>query len=90
VVSYDITDSGEQLTLELRNSVLLTYGGVSDAADVTLQMNRGVLNLVASGDLTYEEGISDGTVKAVGSAGAATAFWELIDNDAFSDRIALR
>ena len=79
-------DSDEDLTLTLRNGVLILEEGVSDEADVVIRASRDALNPVLRGEISW----ADAGFETSGDAALATGFWEYFDNDVFADHVSVR
>ncbi|BBN59486.1 alkyl/aryl-sulfatase [Hydrogenovibrio marinus] len=77
VINWQIPDTKEKHTLFLKDSVLNEWADYQDPkADVTVSMDRKVLNEILSNKMTYQQAIKSGDIKVDG------------DTDKFLDFVA--
>ncbi len=79
-------ETDEDLTLTLRNGVLILEEGVSADADVVMSVARSDLNPVLRGEATWTELVFEST----GDTDLARSFWGYFDTEIFADHIAVR
>ncbi len=89
-IAYRLTDSQENYTLELRNSILDVQKGLREDADITLSMSRAVLDQLFMQTLGYPEAIKDGLVSTDGSLLALRRFGTVFDRDPGHPYLSLR
>lgn len=89
-VAYHLTDTQEAYTLELRNAILDIHEGVHPEADVTLSLERPVLNRLFTGELSYREALEQGSMTLQGSPGDLRAFGQAFDLDPGHPYLSLR
>jgi alkyl sulfatase BDS1-like metallo-beta-lactamase superfamily hydrolase len=80
-VAYRLTDSGEEYTLELRNSILDIRAGVGAGTDATLTLERTTLDRLFMQETTYPEAIDAGLVRVDGSLLKLRRFGRAFDRD---------
>ena len=79
-------ETDEDLTLTLRNGVLVLEDGISADADVVISVARADLNPVLRGEATWTDLVFEST----GDADLARSFWGYFDSEIFADHIAVR
>ena len=79
-------ETDEDITLELRNGVLVLHDGVTENADVVIKTSRADLNPILSGKATW----SDASFETTGDKDLATSFWTYFDSNIFADHISVR
>ena len=89
ILSIALTDD-DDVTLELRNGVLLDRDGVDPNADLTVSLDRDTFNAIVSGEGNFETAVDQGTVTLTGDIQTYREFWSYFDNDVFADRIVIR
>jgi alkyl sulfatase BDS1-like metallo-beta-lactamase superfamily hydrolase len=89
ILSIELTDD-DDVTLELRNGVLIDRDGVDPKADLTVTLDRKTFNAIASDEADFEEAVDQGKVKLKGDIQTYHEFWGYFDNDVFADRVVVR
>ena len=89
-VAYHLTDTQEAYTLELRNAILDIHEGVHPEADVTLTLERPVLNRLFTGELSYRDALKQGSMALSGAPGDLRAFGQVFDLDPGQPYLSLR
>ena len=79
-------ETDEDLTLTLRNGVLILEDGISPDADVVITVARIDLNAVLRGEATW----ADLAFQSTGDAALARSFWGFFDTELFADHISVR
>jgi len=89
-VAYEIADTGEAYTLQLRNSILQIEAILASDADVSLRLDRAVLNQLFLGEISYGNAISEGLVEVKGSKLKLRSFGQAFDRDPGNPYLSLR
>ncbi|MFK8043548.1 alkyl sulfatase dimerization domain-containing protein [Congregibacter sp.] len=89
-VAYEVTDTEEAYTLNLRNSILDIQPTLAEDADVTLRLNRALLNQLFLGDITYADAISEELLEVEGSKLKLRSFGLAFDRDPGHPYLSLR
>lgn len=84
-LAFDV-DTDEDITLQLRNGVLIIHDGVSKDADVVIKVKRADLNPLLTGEMKWAEA----SFNTKGDKSLATSFWSYFDDDVFADHISIR
>lgn len=89
-VAYELTDTGETYTLQLRNSILHISAELAPDSDVTLTLDRPMLNQLFTGEISYADAISQGQVEVSGSKLKLRSFGQAFDRDPGHPYLSLR
>ncbi|MEP5764377.1 MAG: alkyl sulfatase dimerization domain-containing protein [Halieaceae bacterium] len=89
-IAFDIHDTGEQYTLEIRNSILEIHEGLLGDSDATLSMERATLNKTFARELGYEDAIDAGLIKVSGSRLALLKYASVFDTGQANPYLTLR
>ncbi|MFT7289256.1 MAG: alkyl sulfatase BDS1-like metallo-beta-lactamase superfamily hydrolase [Halieaceae bacterium] len=89
-VAYQLSDSGEAYTLQLRNSILHIQPKILPDADVTLTLTRDLLNRLFMEEISYEEAIAQGLLEVQGSKLDLLRFGKSFDRDPGHPYLSLR
>jgi alkyl sulfatase BDS1-like metallo-beta-lactamase superfamily hydrolase len=89
-VGFNITDTGEKFTLEIRNSILDIHTSLHSDNDAILTLNRNTLNKTFSGELGYTEGIAGGLIEIEGSKLALLSYAKAFDTVPASPYLSLQ
>ncbi len=89
ILSFNLSDD-DDITLELRNGVLIGRDGVDSEADLIVSMDRKTFNAIASGKADFGKAVDQGEVKLKGDMQTYQEFWGYFDNDVFADRVVVR
>ncbi|NND00930.1 MAG: MBL fold metallo-hydrolase [Gammaproteobacteria bacterium] len=73
-IAYDIRDTGEKFTLEIRNSILDIHRSILPDVDATLSLERATLDNLFSERISYADGIQNGEISITGSKLALLSF----------------
>ncbi len=84
-LAFDV-ETDEDITLQLRNGVLLIRDGITESADVVIKAKRADLNPLLSGKKKW----ADATFNTEGDKALATTFWNYFDTDIFASHISVR
>lgn len=80
VMNLNVPDNKEQYVVELSNATLTNIKGFqSPKADVTLNMNRGELDQILSGQATFEQLIKEGKITFEGNIGILAELKGMLD-----------
>ena len=85
ILAIDV-ETDEDITLQLRNGVLIIHKGVLKEADVVIKTKRADLNPLLSGKMNW----ADASFETKGDKSLATSFWNYFDTDIFADHISVR
>jgi alkyl sulfatase BDS1-like metallo-beta-lactamase superfamily hydrolase len=89
-VAYELTDTGEAYTLELRNSILDIRQELAAAPDVRLILDRKLLNKLFLGDISYADAIDQELLQVEGSKLKLRSFGLAFDRDPGHPYLSLR
>ena len=89
ILSIELTDD-DDVTLELRNGVLIDPDGVDPDAYLLISMDRETFNEIALSGRGFEEAAGRDDVDLTGNNETYREFWNFFDNEIFADRIAVR
>ncbi|MGV2989910.1 alkyl sulfatase dimerization domain-containing protein [Vibrio sp. E150_011] len=91
-LTYKITDEQNQdVTLELRNGVLIDYNGASTNADLTVELSRNAFNEIAADEVDFETSFKAGKVKiSKGDIDTYNEFWGYFDEKVSANRVVIR
>ncbi|WP_439107455.1 alkyl sulfatase dimerization domain-containing protein [Congregibacter sp.] len=89
-VAYELTDTGEVYTLQLRNSILDIQATTEAEADVTLRLDRPLLDQLFLGDISYEDAIDQELLEIEGSKLKLRSFALAFDRDPGHPYLSLR
>jgi len=89
ILSIELTDD-DDVTLELRNGVLLDRDGVDPKADLIISMDRKTFNAIVSDEADFEKSVDQDKVKLKGDIQTYHEFWGYFDENVFADRIVVR
>jgi alkyl sulfatase BDS1-like metallo-beta-lactamase superfamily hydrolase len=89
-VAYELTDTGEAYTVELRNSILDIRPTTESDADVTLKLERNLLNQLFIGDISYADAIDQELLEVEGSKLKLRSFGQAFDRDPGHPYLSLR
>ena len=89
ILSIELIDD-EDLTLELRNGVLIDREGLDPDADLTVSLDRETYNTIASGEADFYAAVEQGTAKLNGDIQIYREFWGYFDNDVYADQVVVR
>lgn len=73
-LGFDFTDTGEQFTLILRNSILEILPSLPEDADAVLRLTRQFGNRILRGEETLESGVASGAIEVSGQRTKVTEF----------------
>lgn len=79
-------ETDEDITLQLRNGVLIIHDGVSGDANVVIKAKRADLNPIFTGKVKW----ADTSFDTKGDKALAKSFWDYFDGDIFADHISVR
>lgn len=89
-VVYELTDTGEIYTLELRNSILDIRPELSEDPDVRLTLDRNLLNRLFLGEISYADAIDQDLLAVNGSKLKLRSFGLAFDRDPGHPYLSLR
>lgn len=91
-VAYELTDTGEAYTVQLRNSILDIQPTLqSDVdTDVTLRLDRALLDQLFLGDISYADAIKQELLEVDGSKLKLRSFGQAFDRDPGHPYLSLR
>jgi len=89
ILSIELTDD-DDVTLELRNGVLIDRDGVDSKADLIISMDRETFNAILSAEADFEKAVDQGKVKLKGDIQTYHEFWGYFDDNVFADRVVVR
>ncbi|EAQ98261.1 alkyl sulfatase dimerization domain-containing protein [Congregibacter litoralis] len=89
-VAYELTDTNEVYTLQLRNSILDIQPVLAADADVTLRLDRALLDQLFIGDISYADAISNDLLAVEGSKLKLRSFGQAFDRDPGHPYLSLR
>jgi alkyl sulfatase BDS1-like metallo-beta-lactamase superfamily hydrolase len=89
-VAYELTDTGEAYTLELRNSILDIRQELAADPDVRLILDRQLLNKLFLGDISYADAIDQELLQVEGSKLKLRSFGLAFDRDPGHPYLSLR
>lgn len=89
-IGYRFHDTGEDFTLEVRNSILEVHAELLDDADAVLSMSRGTLDSILLQEAGYAEAIADGRIKVEGSVSALAEYARAFDTSPANPYLSLR
>jgi alkyl sulfatase BDS1-like metallo-beta-lactamase superfamily hydrolase len=78
-IGFNFSDTEEQFTLEIRNSILDVHSALDSNADATLTMKRETLDSILTKELSYAEAISEGNITLDGSKLALLSYAKAFD-----------
>ena len=78
------------VTLELRNGVLLDRDGVDPNADLLLTLDRATFNEFAASEGGFEMPAGHSNATLTGDAQTYREFWGYFDTNVFADRVVVR
>ncbi|BFM15001.1 alkyl sulfatase YjcS [Maricurvus nonylphenolicus] len=90
VINYNITDSNEQVSAELRNGVLVVKPELHPQPQAALTMTRETFNKLVKQELGPLEAIKDGVIDFEGNPLKLRAFGKAFDENPFMERLAVR
>ncbi|MDR0225965.1 MAG: MBL fold metallo-hydrolase [Burkholderiaceae bacterium] len=79
VVNWEITDTGEQRSLNLDNSALTHSPGLASDAHASLRLDRATFQAIAGQETTLAEAARDGRLRIAGDAGQLAALMAMFD-----------
>jgi alkyl sulfatase BDS1-like metallo-beta-lactamase superfamily hydrolase len=89
-VAYRFTDTDENFTVEIRNSILQLHPKKLPKVDVTMTMSRSLLDAVFRREIDYATAIADGRVQVDGSVLALRSFSKAFDTSEANPYTSLR
>jgi alkyl sulfatase BDS1-like metallo-beta-lactamase superfamily hydrolase len=89
-VAYSLSDRDEAYTLQLRNSILEITPELLPDADVVLTLDRGLLERLFLGDISYADAISQSLLQVEGSKLKLRSFGLAFDRDPGHPYLSLR
>jgi alkyl sulfatase BDS1-like metallo-beta-lactamase superfamily hydrolase len=78
-IGFNFSDTEEQFTLEIRNSILDVHSTLDSDADATLTMKRETLDSILTKELSYAGAISEGKITLDGSKIALLSYAKAFD-----------
>jgi len=78
-IGYDFTDTDEQYTLNLRNSILEIHQSLPDEADAVLTLTREFGNEILLGEESFESGLEQGAIRIKGDVASVGVFHSAFD-----------
>ncbi|WP_439102829.1 alkyl sulfatase dimerization domain-containing protein [Congregibacter sp.] len=89
-VAYQLTDTDEAYTLHLRNSILDIQPVLAADADVTLRLDRALLDQLFLGEISYADAIGEDLLEVEGSKLKLRSFGQAFDRDPGHPYLSLR
>lgn len=90
IVNYQLTDTGEKVSAELRNGVLVVKPELNPQAHASLTMARATFNQLVKKELEPLAAIKAGVIEFEGNPLKLSAFGKAFDNNPFMERLAVR
>ncbi|QQK80495.1 MBL fold metallo-hydrolase [Salicibibacter cibi] len=79
-MNISLTDSGENYTITLENSVLNKADKLNADPDVSLKTDKSIFYAIALGDLTVDQAVSSNKLEITGKQNRLNEFLTLLDN----------
>jgi alkyl sulfatase BDS1-like metallo-beta-lactamase superfamily hydrolase len=89
-IAFDISDTGEQFTLEFRNSILEIHRVIHSDVDATLTLTRDTLNKLFAGELSYADALSARKMQLEGSRLALFTYRKAFDTSPSAPYLTVR
>ena len=89
-VGFNFTDTNEQFTLELRNSILDIHSALLSDSDVNLTLTRDTLNNIFTKKIGYPQAIAEGLIEIDGSKLALLSYAKAFDTSAATPYLSLQ
>ena len=89
-IGFDISDTKDQYTLEIRNSILEIHRSLHSDNDATLTLSRSTLNRTFAKELSYSDAIDEGLIEVSGSKLALLKYAKVFDTDTPDPYLTLR
>lgn len=89
-ISFDISDTDKQFTLEFRNSILEIHTSIHDEVDAKITLTRDTLNKLFSNEISYDEALSEELLTLEGSKLALFRYGKAFDTSASTPYLTLR
>ncbi|MFT4998901.1 MAG: alkyl sulfatase BDS1-like metallo-beta-lactamase superfamily hydrolase, partial [Flavobacteriales bacterium] len=89
-VGFNFTDTNEQFTLELRNSILDIHSALLSDSNVNLTLTRDTLNNIFTKKIGYPQAIAEGLIEIDGSKLALLSYAKAFDTSAATPYLSLQ
>ena len=90
IVTFNITDTDETCALEIHRGICQFHSEAPKTQDITLRLERSFLTQIFLGQTTYDDGITDGSVKIEGDQKDFEEFMSLFEQPSMEMAITVR